>query len=95
MAYLTDLANTVSRAGQSVADTGNASGVVSRNLVLNSFMASPTPGTLLNDTLVVIVTAKYKNAPLQGSPFRVRVPIVFPSPAAARAPTSSRFRWPR
>ena len=39
-AYLTNDANVVSLAGQSVADTGNATGVVSRNLVLNSFMAA-------------------------------------------------------
>lgn len=78
-AYLTNDANVVSLAGQSVADTGNASGVVSRNLVLNSFMASPTPGALLNDTLVVVVTALYRGTPLQGSPFRVRVPIIFQS----------------
>lgn len=75
VAYLTDDANTVYLAGQSAADTGSASGVASRNLVVNSFMASPSAGALLSDTLVVIVTAKYKNAPLQGSPFRVRVPI--------------------
>jgi hypothetical protein len=79
VAYLTDDANRVYLAGTSAPDTADASGVVARTLVVNSFMAPAPASALIGDTLVVIVTAKYKNTPLQGSPFRVLVPIVSPS----------------
>jgi hypothetical protein len=79
-AYLTDDANAVFLAGKSAPDTADVSGVVSRTLVLNSFMTpSGKASDLLGDTLVVVATAMYNGHPLQGSPFRVVVPIVPPS----------------
>jgi hypothetical protein len=75
VAYLTDDAGNVFPAGKSTPDTGDASGGVSRTLVLNSFLAT-SHDELLKDTLSVIATALYKGVPLQGSPLRLRVLIV-------------------
>jgi len=71
---LTDDANTVFLANTSTPDTGDASGVTTRTLVVNSFLASDR-NALGADTLVVLVTAKYRGNPLQGSPLRLLIPV--------------------
>jgi hypothetical protein len=73
-AYLTDDANAVFLANSSSPDTGDVSGVTSRTLVVNSFLATER-GALLNDTLVVLVTAMYGGSPLRGSPLRLLIPV--------------------
>lgn len=75
-AYLRDDANKVFPAGQSTPDTGDASGVTSRTLVVNSRFISDEgilSGTI--DTLVVNATATYKGVPLANSPLRILVPL--------------------
>jgi hypothetical protein len=70
--YLRDDANNVFPAGQSTADTADASATVSRTLVVNSkFVASLS--SLLSDTLVVVATARYRGTPL--TPLRILVPV--------------------
>jgi hypothetical protein len=72
-AYLTDDANTVFVANTSTPDTGNASGMTSRTLVVNSFLAASGQ---FDDTLVVEATALYKGIPLQGSPLRMLISLL-------------------
>jgi hypothetical protein len=71
-AYLRDDGNKVFPAGTSTPDTGDASGVTSRTLVLNGkFVAGTAP-----ETVFVIATAMYRGVPLANSPLRIPVVVV-------------------
>jgi hypothetical protein len=76
-AYLQDDNNHAFPLNVSTPDTTDASGNVSRKLVVNSLMlgdADLLAGKKV-DTVVVEVTAKYRGVPLSGSPLRLAIPI--------------------
>lgn len=74
-AYLRDDGNNVFTTGQSTPDTADATGTVSRTLVMNSSVIADAD--LLNgsrvDTLVVVATSRYRGVAL--TPLRILVPI--------------------
>jgi hypothetical protein len=74
--YLRDDGNKVFPFGTSTPDTGNASGVTSRTLVVNGkyFPAGQGP-----DTVVIEATAMYRGVALRGSPLRFAVRLKNPA----------------
>jgi hypothetical protein len=72
-AYLRDDGNRVFPAGQSTADTADASGGTSRTLVMNAKLVADVAA--LSDTLVVVVTTSYRGTPLTNAPLRIAVPV--------------------
>jgi hypothetical protein len=74
-AYLRDDGNKVFAKGASTPDTGDASGVTSRTLVVNGTFL---PEGQAPDTVFVIATAMYRGVPLQNSPLRIPVRLKSP-----------------
>lgn len=72
-AYLRDDSNKLFALGQSTPDTGDASGVTSRTLVVNARAVADQNILNYGDTLTVVATALYKGTPLTGSPLTIRV----------------------
>lgn len=87
-AYLRDDANKAFGFGRSAADTGDASGVASRTLVVNSAAVADPNILTTGDTLTVVATAIYKGIPLVGSPltFHVRLKCLFATSTECRVP---------
>lgn len=75
--YLQDDNNRAFPKGMSTPDTTDASGNVSRKLVMNSRLLAdgPLKAGSRTDTVIVEVTAKYKGAALSGSPLSIKIPV--------------------
>ena len=80
-AYLRDESGRIFIAGQSSPDTGNASAVTGRTLVLNTHLIADAAikGDGALSTVEILATALYKGIPLQGSPLHILVPVKAPS----------------